>query len=258
MLISEESFLRRIPSCLDAKTKVIYHSIAHCISSIDINYQRIKTILSGEIGNSSPNIDYHSRINLFSTAWSVIDHAHMLRQIFLTFQSPRKEIYENFINFTKDVSKLRNKMDHLHNNVNNIARSKDVVDPLFGSFQWYALKFDGVSSIENVTGYYVTTYWSAGQIHDKHKANLGRCLAEGEQVEFPFGRFVLSAFDIEINISKLYFELSDIVNHFNLNVRESIEGLIRKEAAERGISPDEEIGKHTGYMNFFVEMTIIS
>lgn len=131
MLIPPDSYLRRMQAALSARTRLELDAIVFASDVISICYSRLEQL-------SDPGmlerLDDYGRVSAISDAWSVIDNIHVIRQLF--WKSRNGEMGPQTATWhgsTETASLLRNGMDHVASNLNNLANRTGTPPPALGA-----------------------------------------------------------------------------------------------------------------------------
>lgn len=131
VLIPPESYLRRLQAALSAKTRLELDAIVFASDVISICYTRLERL--GE-PDALANVGDAVRVGAIADAWTVIDNVHVIRQLF--WRSRKGEMGAQtgaWHAATESASLLRNGMDHVANNLNNLVRRTGTPPPALGA-----------------------------------------------------------------------------------------------------------------------------
>jgi hypothetical protein len=143
MIISDESPLRRLPSGLNPKQKLYFDGIRYCIEMADLAYARLRRTLY-ELTQSfdkpdpehlEPERKHWEFVSAIQDIWSIVDSVQRLRK--LLRQCPgikqRSTGMVLFFKSTKQVEPLRNIIQHLETQINELIE-RDL--PVWGVLTW--------------------------------------------------------------------------------------------------------------------------
>lgn len=131
MLIPPESYLRRLQAALSAKTRLELDAIVFASDVISICYTRLERL--GE-PDALADVGDAVRVSAIADAWTVIDNVHVIRQLF--WRSRKGEMGPQTAAWhaaTESASLLRNGMDHVASNLNNLVRRTGTPPPALGA-----------------------------------------------------------------------------------------------------------------------------
>ena len=224
-MIPENSFLRKIPWAIKTSDRMELEAIAFAIDAIYLRHRRILDWATKCEPESFSNTPHNERLELFLDIWSIVDQVYVLRQL-LGKLSHLPSVAE-FISFAEVAGHTRNGMDHLPQNISNIAPKKKPM-PVYGAFSFGRFYWDSSGiNIENCEIYTIT----AGSLtHRLHKWPVPNPAMSGRVLEIPVGMFEFSSFDRTLDISSLVRSLKAIINISDKN----IERIIRDFAAKEG------------------------
>lgn len=240
-MIPEESFLRRIPLAYETQGRMELEAIAFAIDAIYLKHQQIsKWATNCDLG-SFVNTPHHERLDLFLNLWSIVDQADVLRRLLQKIKTNRA--VNGFLNIADSAQRMRNKMDHLSQNIPNIASKTGKVVPVYGvlSFGKFGLSNNGV----DVEDFEIYTITAGSLTHKSHQWPIATP-SPGKILEIPVGMFEFSAFDSTLDVSGLVQSLHHVVQTFETDVRPRIEAKIKSVAEENGLSADALISECAG------------
>lgn len=240
-MISEESFLRRIPLAYETKGRMELEAIAFAIDAIYLRHNQIFKWAANCDEDTFLKTPHRERLELFLNLWSIVDQVDILRRLLKPLKV--NEGISDFFKIIEPVSDMRNAMDHLPGKINNLADKKGRITPIYGVFSFGkpTLDTNGIA-IEYLEIYTMT----AGSLtHKSHKWSIATPLP-GKIIDIPVGMFEFSAFDTTLDISALVRSLSLIVHMFDTKVRPKMEAKIRSAAKEQGLDAEKIISESSG------------
>lgn len=131
----------------------------------------------------------------------------------------------------------------MHGNLKNLA-SKGVGPPLFGALTMHVVEDDDVVETDagrHLIGWRSVTVNAGKPVEMFHK--LTECPSGPIGVEEPVGRFLLEAFDMEVNLSELLFSAQRAVAYFDTTVKYKLEKAVREGAVAADLDPEAELKK---------------
>lgn len=110
---------------------------------IQVSLTRLIALAVQVVSRSQPEFTALERHAAFIDAWSIVDKMHNIRELALAGKKNifTPDLVDGFIAAAKPITDLRNKMDHLHENVGNLGtklKSGTLHLPLLGiiEFSW--------------------------------------------------------------------------------------------------------------------------
>lgn len=249
-MISEGSFLRRIPLAYETHGRMELEAIAFSIDAIYLKHERISQWAAKCEPESFLKTPYRERLELFLDLWSIVDQADALRRLLHKIRT--NESVLEFRKIAEAAQSMRNSMDHLSQNIPNIANKKGQVFPVYGVFSFGRFYLDEAGvEIEEVKIYTIT----AGSLtHKAHTWPVPNPL--GKVLDIPVGMFEFSAFDRTLDVSALARSLNGIVNFFDTRVRSGIETAIKSAAEEKGMDAEPMLSEIAGSIATVIEGAI--
>jgi hypothetical protein len=164
------------------------------------------------------------RTSLFSDAGTMITNGHLIVQLLSRagkwLSTPE---IRSFCESHEEITLLRNKITHIHDNIGNFSRKKARVPPIQGILSYAFLNVRPVSArnaIEMQREFYIVTINVGASTHEKHTGRLSNPL--GQNIELPVGCFTINTFDHYIYLSQLYADVVSMSTHFSNVVEEAI------------------------------------
>jgi hypothetical protein len=244
-VLSPTSFARQMPLAIASDQRLAFDALAFAINAIQLNYLRMReTALQNPPWNSGPKIGDIETLTLFDSAWAIIDHAHTLRLLF-NYLCEDLDVGE-FASFNDDhqsVRKMRNKMDHVVQNIHNIANGTRRLPPVHGALSYFIIdvrEFKDHNDFIDRLGYFdIVSHMYGALTHAKHEAPVVNPM--GRELEWPVGAFQLPSFGITVDISRIYRDTIKIENCIENQIRTKAYEMLEKEANEAGAAIEQFI-----------------
>jgi len=131
---------------------------------------------------------------------------------------------------------MRNSMDHLPGNLDNLVKSEQQRAPLFGALVWIRVEPKDIVDGELVT--YAACSVSTGAILGKPTSWMVNPATLGDTTE-PVSNFHFQTLDRSVDLSGLMTDLETLLDHFENVVKPRIETSIRAGAQAKGLDPEE-------------------
>jgi hypothetical protein len=226
----------------------VLEAASFAIDAIFLSYERLKSDAVGVTVDRIDQAAHQLEHGIFVSVWSIVDQCHMLRNLLKELSLTPGGIIANFIEEHGNVTLVRNRMDHIHNQLKNIAEKKVPSPPLFGVLSFCRVSekdiersIDGTFVMKRCLG---ITIAASSLTHTKHDFQLINLT--GKSLEIPNGMFEFQAFENIIEISKLIKDLNKVVDHFETFVKPRIEERIRVAATEKGLDPEQVLNERLG------------
>lgn len=239
-MIPEDSFLRKIPWVYETHGRMELEAIAFSIDAIYLKHHRISHWAIKCEPKSFSNTPYLERLELFLDLWSIVDQADVLRRLLGKLRNNNS--LDEFRTLAEAARRMRNRMDHLADNIPNMANKKGYLMPIYGAFSFGRFYLDAAGvEIDDCEIYSIT----AGSLtHKSHKWPVPNPL--GKILDIPVGMFEFSAFDETLDVSSLVRSLNEIVHIFDTSVRKEMEAKIRDVAKEKDLDAETLISEYAG------------
>ena len=257
-MIGENSFFKKIPLAIDLRQRLIWEGAGWAIQMIALSYDKLKAVAS-QVDPTSGQYPTSLAPEMFACCWSIVDQCHMLRKILERVPLLSDGLAAKFIEKFKSVTFIRNAMDHLHQNINNVASKKDPIAPIFGALSFCAIANDDVSSstsdsgIPIISGCQVITLTAGALTHPQHSFQV--LSPAGRITEIPVGMFQFMAFERRVDFSDMIVDLTSLVAHFDNVVKPDQEQQLREFARMNNLDEDKVVSEHS--TAFAVTMKIV-
>lgn len=190
-LVADQSFLRRLPVALIAKERLRFDAI---VTASDISQQSFNSLrkIALEIKDDISELGNEGRAFALSQCWTLVDQLHAIRQLLIPpakLAAKPGPFTKALLDSTKVASLLRNKMDHLSENLQNLSAQKGPRSPLYGSLSYF------YSETYPLTGGSIVTIMS-GALHGEDTLPCVNPLERS--ITLPVGQFTLTAFQLSI------------------------------------------------------------
>ena len=210
-MLSDSAFLRRVPEFFNGEHAVHIDALVFASDAVAISMASIRAqaaLYKDSICKAPRAV--HTR--MLMDVWTVIDSLHVVRElldamVYKTESGPK--FRENFA----AASRLRNMMDHLHQNAKNVANSKKR-PPVFGALAYLCVAdefvrfVDGEVRVEGVGSVAI----SAGRITDQKFTMLNPM---ERHFTIPVSNFYFEAFDHSIDLDSAETALDSLINELN-------------------------------------------
>lgn len=214
MSLPPDSILRKLPQALPMRQRLEIETLVFSADAATIALNRILgAIQTPEVEAPGPSFI----AGIFSDAWSIVDRVHAARQIMTQMRKHGNEGVAPFIAKYRCAKALRDKMDHLADQIPNRAATKGLVTPLNGIIGFLLA---GVPSAYEITSYSIPS----GSHNDQVVSNT---ISLAGPIEVPIGNLELTAFDSTIRLVEcvrdLQLLLLKLESEFEATFRASVE-----------------------------------
>lgn len=238
-LITEESFLRRLPAAVEGRPR--FDAI---VVAADILTQAFRTLrgLAVETALDVNTVGHERRAIVMAQCWTIVDQLHAIRQLV----TPPKGITPGpsttaFLAASEVATHLRNKMDHLGGNIGNLSKRKGHRSPIFGSLTYFY-------STENpLTGGEIITIM-AGPLSGQDWFPLVNPL-DYPYFFSPVDHFQLDAFDTTLKIGPALASLQNQLEKLTTGLEKKVTEAAMEEAAKSGKSMEELLATFGGALS---------
>ena len=133
-VVGKESPLRRVPSVIEPRQRVLFDSIRYCADMVDLCYTRLMAGLRSLSDIAAAEKTLPPFTPFFVDAWSLVDAANRITPL-LSALNPRTSVreFEKYANAMADVRELRNSAHHLAARVDRFVKKRKLA---WGSIGW--------------------------------------------------------------------------------------------------------------------------
>jgi hypothetical protein len=189
------------------------------------------------------------RFAIFSDAWTIVDQVHVVRQVLLTLTGDdRKSDTQAFIDDFAAAHTMRNKMDHLNQNLPNRAKATGRTNALFGMltfFRPYADHWEEGLRDGEVRG--DLFFVSAGSTP---RDMVGSVVFQDLDIHLPICSFKLEAFDLSLFIERAVLQLRSLLKRMSDDIKSKVEAKVDELAATAGTTREELMRPASGHFVF--------
>ena len=194
-------FFEKLPQGLEVSSRMLFEALQFNEEMLQLSFARLAALSDHVVSRSHVDFTASERSSAFIDAWSIVDRMHNIREVLRSdeYTFPGEHI-NDFLEATSAVSKLRNKMDHLHGNIKNLAEKAKAgrpYPPLLGIIEFSWQRDPPVLDEGRPTMDIVLVLGSS--VHHSLNNTIGKNLALVERR--PCDRFILHAFDLDLNLS---------------------------------------------------------
>ena len=223
-MLPDNSFLRNAPRVIDLQSRLQWEVLVNASDAMWLSYKRLKAKLR-KVGDSAELlVSERTRSAVSVDCWSIVDNAHAYLQIVRSLNLKKEGNHEALLkNFGATISKIRNGMDHIHQQISNMAHKKGGKYPLFGTvgfctklrqsgeFEWCSFPLGGM------------------QFNEQFLCPFDSLVVPSRDC---VSQICFSAFDETLNISKLVIEMRLAIRSMSKDVKRHLYPLIVETAKE--------------------------
>jgi hypothetical protein len=212
--------------------------------SIDCIFWSFQQLTVAAVGVSKDNQEAFD-LPIFTNCWSIVDQCHMLRKLLEELPHAESNPLTDFVSKFESATLIRNRMDHLHSQLGNLANTKEQRPPILGVLSYCRLEESDLAVGQDGTlrpvGCEIVTLAAGNLAMTNHSFEAVN--PAGKIITAPVGLFQFEAFDQKLDISELRSGLDDVVKFFDTKVRKNVEDSIREQANEHGLDPETLIAE---------------
>ena len=235
-MLPDNSFLRRLPAVLAPVGRIRLEALVFSSDVLTHAYSSLRE-LTTRVGDTYHSFTPPDRIALFSYAWTIVDQLHVIRQLIRAItKSPPGPNQAKFLELSESATMMRNKMDHLGEQVKNLSAQKGARAPLFGALTYFLVEPKHMEAASNpvtglVGGSFVTI--TSGSVPEG-KALFQLGIPTSRPIRPPVSQFILTAFDRSLDIDATLEALEVILTRAAIDVEQGITRQCEAENARSG------------------------
>jgi len=239
-VLPADSILRKLPATANLEQRIRLEALVFVADTISHAFRGLREITT-RLGPKITNLTFQDRAALFSHAWTIIDQVHAARLLLRShlrgkFGPNQKAFFDKYA----AVHTLRNKMDHLNQNIANAAKQKGIAWPLFGVLSYFFVESHQCVQTEvglSIKGGTIITITSGIPIQ---RPNTALVLANpaGRAIQVPVSLFTFGAFGMTFDIDGAAIDFAAVLNFASQNIDRKLREQVAKTAKETGIAVD--------------------
>ena len=238
-ILPADSFLRKLPLIVPVKKRLEFDAIVMASDILTNSYNSMRQ-LAIKIGPDSAGIDEHSVAIAIGACWTIVDQLHAVRQLLQPEGDPSRPSglkTTELLKLLDPAAILRNKMDHLANNLGNLANKSGQRSPLFGSLSYFH-----VIDPAEMSGCAITMY--SGSLIGEQIVPIVNPVTK--TLVLPVGLFQFTAFETTMEVEPILEALSAYLAHMGPDLEHQITCAALVHAAENGLNIEELMASARG------------
>jgi hypothetical protein len=230
MILSEDSLIKNPSVIFNKELVVSLNAIRYSVEICELSYLRLIGLLSRMTDKKEKNVEDYEFSEIYSQAWSIIHNSVVLRNLLYTYFKP--ESTSPVLNEIDKAVQLRHSYQHIDERIKQILAEKDF--PVFGALSWFKRYPNSNKAIfcSTYSGSFTSkkmpkvTFSNEKDenpdnfIQKIELTNIVREKANGKKDRF---------FESTIHISKLMYDLSDIMEHVEEGLKFTFPGADKEE-----------------------------
>ena len=211
-MLSDQSFLRNVPRVIDLESRLQWEVLVNASDAISFAYSQLANVLRkiSEFADLSEAEPYRSLVSVY--CWTIIDQTHAVFQILRGVDRIPNGATDTLLEtFVPAISKMRNGMDHIHQNISNISKKKSAGYGIYGNFAF-------TTPIREDNTYSLFNFGLGGM---QFNEQLG-CTMDPQTIPLSdqIGNISFASFDTSINFSELFERLTRTINRLDISIQE--------------------------------------
>jgi hypothetical protein len=210
-IVEADAFLRDLPIGVSLEDRLRLHAVVFASDIIVRAFNDLRDVTCA-IGSQIKQYNNEHLVVLISSCWTIVDQLHTCRQFL--FQASRKKpgpLMKEFLNRSEQVLPLRNKMDHLKDNIGNLARAQGKLGPLAGMLSYLYSGSDPGTECHSI---------SVGTGALRQAMNFYKIDPSGKTVNRPVDHFEFTAFERTLEICPALASLKHLLEHTSNDISE--------------------------------------
>jgi hypothetical protein len=240
---NSDTFLRNPPIGIAAHQRIAIQSLGHAMDAVQVLVSRLREVSKHLVETES--LDNPAlQVELFVLAWGIVDHGHALMQLIKYLQKRGIEgnRSQEFVSKFGSIKKMRDCMDHLKDNIGNLANANQNRNPIFGTLSFAV--WDKTEESVPKAGRIITVA-SGATISNGISDAIFPTLNPGSKIliEFPLGCFEYYAFGETLDISEFWRDTVELQKAFNENLAPQVFAQLKSSSLEAGLDPEISMGQ---------------
>lgn len=229
MLLSEKSYIKNPSIIFNKELVVLLNAIRYSVEICELSYLRLTGLLSKITDKKEKNIDDYEFSEIYSEAWSIINNSVILRKLLNAhFEIDMKDTILTEIN---KAVQLRDSYQHIDERIKQVLAEKDF--PVFGTLSWFKRYPNSNKAIfcSAYSGSFTNKKIPKVNFSNKRDQNLDNSIQKIELtnvVREKRGNKQERFYESTIQISKLIYDLTDIMQHIEEGLKFAFPDINRK------------------------------
>lgn len=230
MILSEQSYIKNPSVIFNKELVVSLNAIRYSVEICELSYLRLTGLLSKIADRKKNNVEDYEFSEMYSEAWSIINNSVLLRKVLNThFEIDLKSPVLNEIN---KAVRLRDSYQHIDERIKQVLAEKDF--PVFGTLSWLKCYPNSNKVIHCFTYSGSFTNKETAEVNfsntiDENRNNSIQKIELTNIVREKRGNKQESFYESTIQISKLIYDLSDIMEHIEEGLKSAFSDINNKE-----------------------------
>ena len=233
-MFAPDSYVVRPPIVLNLEHRICLEAITFAMRSALASLQTVRHITSTH-NEDAEDFSEPQRIALYSNLWTVVDQVHFLRNLLHFINADVPGPIGDFYHRYEIARTMRNVMDHLNNNIPNLANLRQGRPTVFGSLAYF--KYVGIRQDKDGNDIHFGRSVVIPFGHLIHAAhNFPGVNPSGKSISrVSTDLFAFSAFGSTLDIYKLFDDLPALARHLEDQARGSILAQAMEISAREGV-----------------------
>lgn len=239
-MLPDDSFLRKLPQVYVPENRMQTEALLMAADIIEICYDQIHAVTE-RYQEKILDIRPKERVKIFSDLWTIVDQLHVVRQVLPVLADGLEEAVD-FCAEHEAATLMRNRMDHLHQAIPNLVKSKKRRPPVFGSLSYVTIPTSVIDEmfprpLQQLKKAGVVTLL-AGTITDHTVPAVNPI---GKQIRGLSGAFRFDAFGYHLDIDEMMRKLNRVLLIMNENSQAHFEKWCAERMAENSSLKKEQL-----------------
>lgn len=238
-IVAPDAFVRKLPQVVSVKQRLAWDALVMACDIMADAYRRIRNAAIAR-GLAFDGLEELEIAPSIGCCWMIIDQLHAVRQLmpFLAnMNPPLGPLCQAFIDKSATTFAMRNKMDHLKDNIGNLSAMKGPRSPLFGSLSYFH-----ISEAKNETGHSIVLY--SGALIEETRVPIVNPAEKTFVV--PVGLFKFSAFGLDLFFEPALSALHDWISAVTPDIEDQVRTQAARYAIEHGLNLNELMASARG------------
>jgi hypothetical protein len=246
---NEPEFLHALPVGLVREQRMLLEAIGYAADMLELAVSRLEQNATSIVKRAPRHlqISVMERRALFLDAWAAVDQGHNLGTLLRLAARDKvvnSAVFDSYLASAERARLARNKMDHLAQNLRNLANREQATLPLYGLLKFFWI--DEVEGGQVKSGH--KTIFGAGTFHHRD-SNHSIPYVGGRELDAKVGLFSLEAFGIEVDLSDLATKSAKVRGFLNTKFAEHTRLGIAEAARKLGEDPELALKQAPGPMS---------
>lgn len=209
-----DRFVDRLPIALSKAQRMRIEAIILAVDTIDCDINDIDRFRKGQqTRDDEEQLSSADRAWLFRATWSIVDRMHTISRMLAGQTDIKLKRDHPFYSLAEVASRMRNRMDHLSDNLNNL-KTKRASGPILGALTYTRVKQEAIRIVDGKVNFlaHQLVLIAASPINHDWRVNISELV---QDIYYPVSPPIFWAFGDRLDLYQVKSSVDNIRNLLN-------------------------------------------